>query len=54
MYYKNNNIDICIQKIEHNRIGASQEVEFTKQKLFEQYFTPLDIGILLRFVTYCE
>ncbi len=32
-----------INIIEESRINASKEVEYHKQKLFEQYFTPIDI-----------
>lgn len=33
-----------IEIIENNRIQATKDVEITKQKLYEQYFTPSDIA----------
>ncbi len=39
-----NNANLFMENIEQSRIAASQEVAIHKQKLFEQYFTPLDIA----------
>lgn len=46
MVSKINNISLntdILQNIEQSRLDASKEVEYHKQKLLEQYFTPLDI-----------
>lgn len=40
---KNINLFECIENIEQSRVKASLEVKYHKQKLFEQYFTPIDI-----------